>query len=215
MQFRQALRLDPANAEAHFRLGTLLGKRGRLLESVEHLAAAVQLDPALVEARANLGFALLESRERAPSMTAFLAAIERSPGHAPAHFGLGRALSLQGDIGRAIEHFDRAIELHPEWPEPALRLAWIRATHADATLRDGEEAVRLAEAAAVAGGRGAAMLDVLAAAYAESGRFSEAAETAREALAAASAAGGQAAGPIADRLALYERDEPYRETPAP
>jgi tetratricopeptide (TPR) repeat protein len=146
-------------------------------------------------------------------MAPFLAAIERSPRYAPAYFGLGRALVDQGEIERAIEQFGRAIELHREWPEPALALAWIRATHAEAALRDGEEAVRLAEAAAAAGGRNARSLDVLAAAYAEIGRFTDAVVTAREALAAASSAGERTAGPIGERLALYERDEPYRETP--
>ena len=54
------------------------------------------------------------------------------------------------------------------------------------------------------------MLDTLAAAYAEAGRFPEAVETARHALTLASE-------PLADgvkaRMALYESKSPFHETP--
>jgi hypothetical protein len=55
-------------------------------------------------------------------------------------------------------------------------------------------------------------LDVLAAAYAEAGRFAEAVTTARRARYLAGAAGaGALAAAIAARLARYENGEPYRD----
>ena len=98
-------------------------------------------------------------------------------------------------------------------PEPAQRIAWIRATHADPALRDGDEAVRLAEQAVRASdGRSLSALDTLAAALAEVGRFEEAATRAREALELASSQGvSPRAEEIGRRLALYEQGRPYRD----
>ena len=49
----------------------------------------------------------------------------------------------------------------------ANNLAWLLATHPDAALRDGEEAVRLGERAAVLTGDAPEALDTLAAAVAD------------------------------------------------
>lgn len=65
--------------------------------------------------------------------------------------------------------------------------AQLLATSTDSSVRNGAEAIMLAKrAASVSGGRDPATLDTLAAAYAEAGRFPEAVETVRRALALAS-----------------------------
>jgi Flp pilus assembly protein TadD len=95
-------------------------------------------------------------------------------------------------------------------------LAWIRATSEDARLRDGPEAVRLAQRACqLAGQRETNALRTLAAAYAEAGRFAEAVQTARQALELArqqnklSLAESMRAG-----IRLYEARKPFRESPS-
>jgi hypothetical protein len=58
----------------------------------------------------------------------------------------------------------------------------------------------------------AAVLRILAAAYAEAGRFMEAKETAQRALEAANVQGNSAlAGTLQDELALYELGLPYHK----
>ena len=67
-------------------------------------------------------------------------------------------------------------------------LAWLLATAADPALRNGPEAVLLAERAESESSRGEnhpIVLRILAAAYAETGRFVEAKKTAEQALQAA------------------------------
>jgi hypothetical protein len=93
------------------------------------------------------------------------------------------------------------------------RAAWVLATSPDASIRDGGEALALAlRAVEISGGSDAGMLDTLAAAYAERGRFAEAVSTARAALARATQENLRAleAG-ISMRVALYEADQPFRE----
>jgi Flp pilus assembly protein TadD len=93
------------------------------------------------------------------------------------------------------------------------RAAWLLATNRDASLRNGPEAVALAERAArLTGGQDASILDGLAAAYAESGRFADAVEAGHRALGLASRQGKpDLSSDIQARVALYERNAPYRD----
>ena len=87
-------------------------------------------------------------------------------------------------------------------------LAWLLATSADRSLRNGNEAVRLAERAESASSRSdnhASVLRILAAAYAEAGRFADAKETAQQALQAAKVEGNAfLADALQGELALYD-----------
>jgi tetratricopeptide (TPR) repeat protein len=71
----------------------------------------------------------------------------------------------------------------PDSPRMLDELAWLLATYPDSKSRDGTEAVQLAErACALTDRRIPALLDTLAAAYAEAGDFSRAISTIEEAL---------------------------------
>jgi spermidine synthase len=69
---------------------------------------------------------------------------------------------------------------------------------------------------ALSAGRDPAILDTVAAAYAEAGRFGEAVETARKAAALAAEANQPAlAATLQTRVALYEAKTPLRGTRLP
>jgi Flp pilus assembly protein TadD len=107
--------------------------------------------------------------------------------------------------------------LAPDWPPALNGLAWLLATHPDATVRNGPEAVRLAErACAVTSRRNPELLDTLAAAYAEAGRFPEAINAAQEAITLARTAGDEAAVHQAENmLGFFRSGRPFRENPLP
>src|SRR4029077_18484005 len=70
----------------------------------------------------------------------------------------------------------------PDFPEALDRLSWILATDPRAEVRNGTEAVRMSSRACeLTGTNQGSMLATLAAAYAETGRFSEAAAAAQKA----------------------------------
>ncbi len=86
-------------------------------------------------------------------------------------------------------------------------LAWVRATSAEAAIRDGKEAIRLASIADKATGhKNPEVLDTLAAAYAESGDFDRAVQILQEALQlkATTASNGRTAR-LRQRLEMYEK----------
>ena len=92
-------------------------------------------------------------------------------------------------------------------------LAWILATNEDEEIRDGAEAVRLGEQAfKITLGQNPAVIDTLAAAYAESGDCSRAAATAQQGVELARQAGQEelALG-MTERMTSYQARQPIRE----
>jgi Flp pilus assembly protein TadD len=93
-------------------------------------------------------------------------------------------------------------------------LAWMLATCGDISFRDPNRAIELAEQACrLTDYAKPGMLDVLAAAYAAAGRFSDAVTTAEKALELSRTKGEEEiAQNIQMRLFLYKRNLPYIET---
>jgi tetratricopeptide (TPR) repeat protein len=89
-------------------------------------------------------------------------------------------------------------------------LAWLRATCPEQSLRDGQAAVELARRACeLTGWDQSHSLDRLAAAYAEAGQFGEAVRWQAKAV---EMAGDDTRGERQQRLDLYRRGQPYRQT---
>lgn len=150
------------------------------------------------------------------------------------YFRRGLASEKEGRIEEAVEHYrlsvERLPELHPANIPVAGRLAWIYATHPSDQIRHGHEALVLAvrahKNAVVLAERGreermrqdaeraqAALLDTLAAAYAECGGFARAVSTALEAEKLALRYGQiELAVRIRERNRLYLVHKPHRAT---
>ena len=101
---------------------------------------------------------------------------------AVAYSNRGGFYQEKGLYDRAIANFHEAIEVKPYYAYANGHLAWLLATAPDAVLRNGKQAVELAERA-VNLDRDAHNLDAIAAAYAEMGWFEEAIETQLQAIA--------------------------------
>ena len=99
-----------------------------------------------------------------------------------AHYQFALALGHLQKTREAMGHYASALLQQPDFPDALDGLAWILATNPDAGLRNGTEAVRMAERACeLTGRKDPEKLRTLAAAYAESGRYTEAIATVRNA----------------------------------
>ena len=105
----------------------------------------------------------------------------------------------------------RAIDRRPDWTPCLINFSWILSAHADATIREPAEAIRLAERAATLTNRlNADALDALGAAYAAAGRFDEAVSTATAAAVLAGQDGPtDRAAQIRARIELYKSQTPF------
>jgi spermidine synthase len=139
------------------------------------------------------------------------AAVRHAPEDPDVRYNLATALLRRGRAPAAIEMARAALATAPDDARISNFLAWILATTPAPELRNGAEAVRLAERAnALTGYADVNQLDTLAAAYAAAGRFDDAVRTARQALSRAGPASAQAMA-LQDRLARYEAGGDVRE----
>jgi protein O-mannosyl-transferase len=147
-------------------------------------------------------------------MTDWEKTLQIQPNDADAHTCLGNALLRRGSPKEAIAHYQKAMALAPDDPHSRINVAWVLATVPDASIRDGIKAVEFAQQAVeLSGGRDPKFLRTLAAAYAESGRFSEAVMTAKQAIMIASMQGKSGLADLLDEdLRLYRAHVPLRGT---
>ena len=120
----------------------------------------------------------------------------------------------QGDPARAADLWERVLARDPFHPVRE-QLAWMRATHPDAALRDGTRALELARAMDdESGGKDPRRLGLLAAALAETGDFAAAHDAAmRASILARSVGNSGAAATYADWADQFARREPLRVAP--
>ena len=130
-----------------------------------------------------------------------------------AHNTLGLCLFRTGRVDEAVAHWKESLEIKPDNMNAQANLAWVLATSPDSSLRDGAEAIELANKVLEhAGHANVIVLRTLAASYAESGRFSEAIETAQQALQLAIAQGNTAlTEDLQLNIANYRRNLPLRD----
>lgn len=125
----------------------------------------------------------------------------------------GLQARLAGRQLQAVEAMWEAVRRQPHWHQAANELAWWLATHHDAQYRNGHMALRIAEELSAQHPEEPTVLDTLAAACAELGRFEAAARWQRRAMARLPA-GDPRRGAFACRQVLYEAGWPFRETAA-
>ncbi len=214
-KLRKAIAGTPS-ARLHGELGTLLLDARRSGEAVAQFEEAVRLDPASARLRTGLGRALAANGRIEDACAQFTKALELAPEDAEAQAGLGAALYARGRFAEGLRRLRLAVELAPNGRAALREAAWALATCPDPQLRNGAEAVALAvRAFQLSGGKDAAVLDTLAAAYAEKGQFSEALWNAHRALALAEQDNQQSlAAAIRGRIALYEAEQPFRDARA-
>ena len=210
--FSNALRLEPDAVENNLREGKLLVAQGNVAAAIARFTTAVRLKEDTAEAHEHLGLLRIQQGRFDEAVADFKQLLQLRP-DAQANHHLGLALAMQGKSEDALIYYTQAVRLKPDWPEALNDLAWILATHPQAKIRNGPEAVRLAKRASeLSGGKVARFWATLDAAYAEAGRFADAvnaAEKARElALAADEKDIAQAAE---ERLILYRKRQPYRQ----
>jgi protein O-mannosyl-transferase len=206
----EALRAKPEDAEAHNNLAVALFQLGRVPEAIGHLEEVLRLKSADTRARNNLaitlsqqGAGLAAQGKWSEAMRIYERAIELKRDYAPAHEGLGLVLSRLGRYGEAVTRFEQALAIDPRWVSAQNNLAWLLATSVDVAVRNGARAITLAEEAnSSAAGKDPGVLNTLAAAYAEAGRFNEAVQTAQAALALVLRDSGQATGSQRDKPSL-------------
>jgi tetratricopeptide (TPR) repeat protein len=210
--WNRTLACNGRNPIAQGNLGLALAHQGRIGEAIDEFHNALKINPDDSVVHRHLGVALGGLGQIDAAVAEFRRALGIHPRDASAHANLGAALATLGRLREAAAEYESALKFDPDAIVACISLAWIRATHPDPKLRDGAEAVALAERAVELVSGDPDALDALAAAEAEAGRFSAATATAGRAGELARRQGKTAlAAAVQTRLALYQAGKPFRE----
>jgi tetratricopeptide (TPR) repeat protein len=142
------------------------------------------------------------------------AVVSARPDFPAAHYSLGKAFAASGRGQEALAQYREALRLKPEWVVAMNDLAWLLATAPQENVRNGWQAVELAERVCALSGRGqASPLATLAAAYAEAGQFTQAVATAQAAYElVANSATPQLTNALGRQLESYRAGKAFHET---
>lgn len=210
--WKKAVELEPDDAEIQSGIAANYFLSGHIDDAVEHIREAVRLNPRVGQSHYYLGAFLMQQGHTDEAIPELELALRFSPKSASWEETLATAYGRSGKIGDALAHWRRSAALDPKRVSALIGAARIMSTANDADLRNGTEAVNLAQQANdLTQGADPAVLDTLGAAYAELGDFKRALDAANHALQIASVKGDNArAAAIRYRIGLYQEGKPYR-----
>ncbi len=212
-QYSTALTLQPDLPERYEQLARGLADTGKMDAAMESYTTALQFRTDDVDIVQRFAQFLATHGKMADALANFTEVLRLRPEDPQAHYDLALATVIEGNAREAIAYYRRALELRPDWPVALNDLAWLLATHPRASLRNGAEAVRLAERACdLSQHQEARYSGTLDAAYAEAGRFEDAIRTASQTRKLAVAAGQTDLVLAAEkRLEYYRAGQPFRQ----
>lgn len=211
VHFKTALRLDPDLLATTLQTAASLAQQGQLFPAIARYVQAVRLAPGIPEIHERLGMLMTQVGLTNEALTNFYQVVNLQPSP-QAHYNLALALVLSGQSRLAIPEYQEALRLKPDWAAALNDLAWILATDPDGSIRNGAQAIALAEAACRLEAQQARYWGTLDAAYAEAGRFDTAITTAERTRDLASSQGLKDIAEAAqERLNLYRAGHPFRQ----
>ncbi len=212
-QYREAARIAPDSVSAHYNIGNALDKLGRPAEALPEQREAVRLNPHAAFLHEGLGDVLVELGRFDEAMDQFNEAARLDPAYSWAHFQMGKVRLKQGRDADAIDQFREALRLDPQNFQILTYVAHVLAAAENSNVRDGKTALILAaKANLLTGGAQPLVLDALGMACAETGDFTNAVTCAQNALDLANAAKLKKIEPLEQRLELYKKNQPWRES---
>jgi tetratricopeptide (TPR) repeat protein len=210
---KQTSRYDFLLALTHANIGSALRRKGLMDDAIAHYEKAVEWQPDYAEGYLGLGGALTEKGRFDAAIEAFRKAVALHSEYAEAYVGWATALVRQGRDEEAITQFEKALEIAPQSLVALNNLAWLFATSSNPSIRNGPKALLLAERAIKITGEDPFYLHKLAAAYAATGNFPSALETAERALRSAQRDGKTAlAAELERNISLYQTSTPLTDT---
>ena len=118
--FKQALRLEPRLAEAHFDLGLVRQSQQQAAAAISEFRLALQYDPALLQAHCALGSSLSDPSE---AEVEFRKALASNPQLVCALDGMAQVLVKERRYDAAMDYWQQALRIQPDAPDMQLALA--------------------------------------------------------------------------------------------
>lgn len=143
--YREGIKLNPGNADAHYNLGNALAQKGSLTEAIRSYRDAIRIDRSMTAAHFNLGIALYSNGQIDEAIAAYKEAIRTDPELDTAYVNLGVALHKKGLTGQAMKAYRDALRINPFFAEAyyKLGLAFLANNDPDEATEAYKEALKI------------------------------------------------------------------------
>jgi len=119
--YRESIRRNPNNAEAHYNLANALAKKGLNRSAVGSYRDALRLDRNFTAAHFNLGIALFNDGRTDEAITEYRNLLRLRPDFAAAYYNLGMAYQKEGLREQALASYREASRKDPAHAEAHFR----------------------------------------------------------------------------------------------
>ncbi|XP_043297570.1 protein O-mannosyl-transferase TMTC1 isoform X2 [Cervus canadensis] len=177
MYYQRALQLNPQHNRALFNLGNLLKSQEKKEEAITLLKDSIKYGPEFADAYSSLASLLAEQERFKEAEEIYLAGIKKCPDSSDLHNNYGVFLVDTGFPEKAVAHYQQAIKLSPSHHVAMVNLGRLYRSLGDNGVA--EEWYKRALQVA----RKTEILSPLGALYYNTGRYEEALQTYREAVA--------------------------------
>ena len=220
-EIREASRLNPADPmlkqfnDGDRRRAYYLAKQGKTAEAIKVYRQMIDRVPGDEKAHYNLATVYKRKGDLENALYYYRGAARLQPDYIHALYNVGELSVLLGLTKEGVSSYRRALEVNPDFLPALTNLARVLATYPDPSVRDPDEAVRLAEKAAkIADEKVVFVLDTLSLAYAAAGRMSDAERSLQRAIKLAESQGKQKlAQQMRRRLQQYEQELSSKRNP--
>ena len=207
----RAMELEPTSPHSLLARGLAFAALKEQDKAFADFEEALRFDPLFGAAYFGRAGVYLARKDYQPAIRDLDTAIRLSPKYSAAMVRRAEAWKACGNPHRALADLKEAIVVDDLFPPAYRDLAWILATHPEASIRDGKTAVEMAKKATeLAKTPTPEYWETLAAAYAETGDFTSAIDWQKKALADAAYVKEKGES-VQKRLDLYESKKAFRE----
>ena len=209
VDFRRVVALKADYANAWFNIGEIHADRGQYEQAIANYAQALKLKPDDYDSCLRRGHAYRQLHKLPEALADYGQAAKLAPDKAEPLLSRGDLHRRLGQWQLAAEDYRRAVSLDHHSGRAYQGAAWFLATCPVERYRNAELAVQAAERALELDGEtDVRYLDTVAAAYASAGKFEKACQT----LARLIESDPTEADVYRQRLELYRKQQPYRES---
>jgi tetratricopeptide (TPR) repeat protein len=110
-KIKESIRLDPKNAQAHYRLGLIYAEKNAMEKAIDAFNNAIKYDPDLTKAYLNLGGAYGVLRQYDQALTALEHALRLDRNNPKIYFNMAMVYTSKGEKTQAKKYFAEAKKL--------------------------------------------------------------------------------------------------------
>ncbi len=208
--FSRTIELRPTYESAWFNRGEIHYEMGQFAKAIADYDEAIRLQGTDAGYFTSRGHAHFQLRQFDAALDDYSRAVQLDPRNPERITYHGEACRSMGRWEQAANDFRQAVTLDNQFGRAFQSAAWLMATCPDEQYRHADLALRAArKAIELDGDQDYIYLDTLAAALANAGQFDAAQEVVRQAIRLAPPVN---AGPLRQRLDLYRRGQPFRQS---